>query len=155
MWALIVPSPKGTSVMIWFIFTAWAGGGVLPAYSSRIFFASVIHSSLRKGCLPTSTAPFVHRPCGIAATLPARSGIGLGGGGDRGLWLALDQQDADGGQHHTEQERGDPVAGPSPRGERPTVRRHLQPWHPFAHLGDPPPVVGAGQRQRADPLLGV
>ena len=50
MWALMVPSPKGTSVMIWFIRTAWAGGVPLPANSSRIFFASVIHSSLRNLC---------------------------------------------------------------------------------------------------------
>ena len=30
MWASMVPSPKGTSVMIWFIRTAWAGGARLP-----------------------------------------------------------------------------------------------------------------------------
>ncbi len=30
MWASMVPSPNGTSVMIWFIRTAWAGGGGLP-----------------------------------------------------------------------------------------------------------------------------
>src|SRR3954466_3218251 len=47
MWALTVPSPNGTSVMIWFIRTTWAGGVPLPANSSRIFLASVIHSSVR------------------------------------------------------------------------------------------------------------
>ena len=51
MWASMVPSPKGTSVMIWFIFTAWAGAAVLPAYSSRIALAASIHSSDRNGYL--------------------------------------------------------------------------------------------------------
>ena len=36
MWASMVPSPNGTSVMIWFILTVWATGGVLPLNSSRM-----------------------------------------------------------------------------------------------------------------------
>ena len=57
MWASMVPSPKGTSVMIWFIFTAWAGAAVLPAYSSRIALAASIHSSDRNGYLSPRGGP--------------------------------------------------------------------------------------------------
>ena len=47
MWALMSPSPNGTSVITWFMRTAWAGAGASPACCSRIAFASLTHSSLR------------------------------------------------------------------------------------------------------------
>src|SRR5436190_14684405 len=75
-WASMVPSPKGTSVTIWFIFTAWAGAAVLPAYSSRIALAASIHSSDRNGYCATAAylqlgvrwasgtvAPRLHHAC--------------------------------------------------------------------------------------------
>ena len=94
MWASMVPSPKGTSVMIWFIFTAWAGAAVLPGVlladllggvhplvgqervlaprrrtSSSVFGAGAAHGS-------TKVAPRVQEPsrrqAGQAARRPRR-----------------------------------------------------------------------------------
>src|SRR3954447_26294106 len=50
----MVPVPKGTSVMTWFILTEWAIGRTLPRYSSRMAWAASIHSSLRNGYVATS-----------------------------------------------------------------------------------------------------
>ena len=61
MCASIVPSPNGTSVMIWFIFTVWAIGRTLPRYSSRISLAASIHSSLRNGYFATPAEPSLRR----------------------------------------------------------------------------------------------
>src|SRR5688572_2430666 len=52
VWALIGPSPNGTSVMTWLILMLGrlAGGSERPLNSSRILRASSTHSSDRKGC---------------------------------------------------------------------------------------------------------
>ena len=47
MWAWTSPSPKGTSVMIWFIRTTCAGAGVSAACCSRMALAASTHSSVR------------------------------------------------------------------------------------------------------------
>src|SRR5215211_1977769 len=73
-WALIVPSPKGTSVITWFIRTACAGGLPCPANSSRIFLASATHSSLRNlygtGTPHCSDTCFGHWPEGPRTLAP-------------------------------------------------------------------------------------
>src|SRR5688572_28826174 len=68
MWALIVPSPNGTSVMSWFIFTWWAGAAPPPLFSSRIFLAASSHSSDRNWYF-SATFPPGKRSSG-GATLP-------------------------------------------------------------------------------------
>src|ERR1044071_2798269 len=48
-WALIVPSPKGTSVMTWFMRMLFGTPSSSSSNSSRILRAAATHSSERKG----------------------------------------------------------------------------------------------------------
>ena len=57
MWALMVPSPNGTSWMIWFMRTLTGISGARSLNSARIRRASASHSSLRNGYWAHSATP--------------------------------------------------------------------------------------------------
>ena len=57
MWALMVPSPNGTSWMIWFMRTLTGISGVRSLNSARIRRASASQSSLRNGYWATRLSP--------------------------------------------------------------------------------------------------
>src|SRR5947209_977630 len=69
---LTVPSPKGTSVMTWFIFTACGIFAPPPSAlaSSPSLRTSAIHSSLKNGCLSATVSSVSSVPVG--GTLAAR-----------------------------------------------------------------------------------